>query len=297
MPPTRSGNANRRVLGIGSSDYASIQLGDAGRVDAYAGTGNSHSLAPNRISYFLDLRGPSIAVDTACSSSLVAVHQAVASLRRGESSLALAGGVNVILSPEVNMVFSHARMMAPDGRCKTFDASADGYVRGEGCGVLVLKRLSQATADGDTIHAVIRGSAVNHDGRSNGITAPNGLAQQEVVRRALHDAGVSSRDVDYVEAHGTGTSLGDPIEVDSLKAVLLPGRAQNEPCVLGSVKTNIGHLEAAAGIAGLIKAALVLEHGTIPAHLHLKQINPLIEIDGTPMRIATQQERWEQSDR
>ncbi|NUM52062.1 MAG: SDR family NAD(P)-dependent oxidoreductase [Candidatus Hydrogenedentes bacterium] len=298
VPPTSlAGSQTGVFVGISSSDYSSLQLGDANRVDAYAGTGNAHSLAPNRISYFLDLRGPSIAVDTACSSSLVAVHQAVTSLRKGESSLALAGGVNVILSPEVNMVFSHARMMAPDGLCKTFDASADGYVRGEGCGVVVLKRLSEAIADGDAIHAVIRGSAVNHDGRSNGITAPNQLAQQDVIRRALADAGVSHRDVGYVEAHGTGTSLGDPIEVDALKAVLLPERAANEPCVLGSVKTNIGHLEAAAGIAGLIKTALVLERGTIPAHLHLKQINPLIEIEGTPLRIATQTEQWETSKR
>jgi len=206
VPPTsRAGSHTGVFVGISSSDYSSVQLGDVNRVDAYAGTGNAHSLAPNRISYFLDLRGPSFAVDTACSSSLVAVHQAVTSLRKGESTLALAGGVNVILSPEVNMVFSHARMMAPDGRCKTFDASADGYVRGEGCGVVVLKRFSEAVADGDTIHAVIRGSAINHDGRSNGITAPNGLAQQDVIRRALADAGVAAREVGYIEAHGTGT--------------------------------------------------------------------------------------------
>lgn len=297
VPPTSlAGSQTGVFVGISSNDYANIQLGAADRVDAYAGTGNAHSLAPNRISYFLDLRGPSIAVDTACSSSLVAVHQAVASLRKGESSIALAGGVNVILSPEVNMVFSHARMMAPDGRCKTFDASADGYVRGEGCGVVVLKRLSHAIADGDSIYALIRGSAVNHDGRSNGLTAPNGLAQQDVVRRALTDAGVSARDVGYVEAHGTGTSLGDPIEVESLKTVLLPDRTNDETCVLGSVKTNIGHLEAAAGIAGLIKAALVLKYGVIPAHLHLKEINPLIEIEHTPMRIATRQEPWGRTD-
>ncbi|MCC6793695.1 MAG: SDR family NAD(P)-dependent oxidoreductase [Candidatus Hydrogenedentes bacterium] len=294
VPPTSlAGSQTGVFVGISSSDYSSVQLGDVNRVDAYAGTGNAHSLAPNRISYFLDLRGPSFAVDTACSSSLVAVHQAVTSLRKGESTLALAGGVNVILSPEVNMVFSHARMMAPDGRCKTFDASADGYVRGEGCGVVVLKRLSDALANGDTIQAVIRGSAINHDGRSNGITAPNGLAQQDVIRRALADAGVTAQEVGYIEAHGTGTSLGDPIEVDSLKAVLLKDRFLDNTCVLGSVKTNIGHLEAAAGIAGLIKAALVLKHGTIPAHLHLKQVNPLIELNGTPMRIATQQEAWD----
>lgn len=291
-PDTLAGSPTGVFIGISSSDYANLQFADATMVDAYAGTGNAHSLAPNRISYFLDLRGPSIAVDTACSSSLVAVHQAVTSLRKGECTLALAGGVNVIISPEVNMVFSHARMMAPDGRCKTFDASADGYVRGEGCGVVVLKRLSDAVADGDTIYAVLRGSAVNHDGRSNGITAPNGLAQQDVIRRALADAGVKPSEVGYVEAHGTGTALGDPIEVEALKAVLLDGRGGNQPCLIGSVKTNIGHLEAAAGVAGLIKAALVLKHGLVPRTLHLTTVNPLIELDGTPLRIVREAEVW-----
>jgi len=291
-PPSLAGSDTSVFVGISSSDYAQLQMSDPSLVDAYAGTGNAHSLAANRISYFLDLRGPSVAIDTACSSSLVAVHQAVGSLRKGESSIALAGGVNVLLSPEVNMVFSHARMMAPDGRCKTFDATADGYVRGEGCGVVVLKRLSRAVADGDSIYAVIRGTAINHDGRSNGITAPNGLAQQDVIRRALADAGLQSTDVGYVEAHGTGTSLGDPIEVESLKAVLLPSRDANAPVVLGALKTNIGHLEAAAGIVGLIKTALVLDKGVIPATLHVREVNPLIQLDGTPMRIAVEQEPW-----
>ena len=190
------------------------------------------------------------------------------------------------------MIFSHARMMSPDGRCKTFDASADGYVRGEGCGVVVLKRLADAHSAGDRILAVLRGSAVNHDGRSNGLTAPNGLAQQAVVRRALANAGLAPADIGYVEAHGTGTSLGDPIEVNSLKAVLLQGRDANKPLILGSAKTNIGHLESAAGIAGLIKAALMLQHREIPPHLHLTEVNPLIELSGTPIEIVTERRAW-----
>ncbi|GMV92676.1 MAG: hypothetical protein AMXMBFR82_24540 [Candidatus Hydrogenedentota bacterium] len=296
-PDTLSGSATGVFMGISANDYARVQNSNPELIDAYAGTGNAHSLAANRLSYFLDLRGPSFAIDTACSSSLVAVHQAVQSLRAGECTLALAGGVNVILSPETQMIFSHARMMSPDGRCKTFDASADGYVRGEGCGVVVLKRLSEAQADGDRIYAVLRGSAVNHDGRSNGLTAPNGLAQQAVIRQALANAGLTPSDVDYVEAHGTGTSLGDPIEVDSLKAVLLEGRDADRTLLLGSAKTNIGHLESAAGVAGLIKTALMLHHGAIVPHLHLNKTNPLIELDGTPIQIPTTGSAWEKSGR
>jgi acyl transferase domain-containing protein/thioesterase domain-containing protein/aryl carrier-like protein len=291
-PDSLSGSQTGVFVGISASDYARMQNSDPNLIDAYAGTGNAHSLTANRLSYFLDLRGPSIAVDTACSSSLVAVHQAMQSLRAGECALALAGGVNVILSPEVQMIFSHARMMSPDGKCKTFDASADGYVRGEGCGVVVLKPLSQAQADGDRIYAVIRGSAVNHDGRSNGLTAPNGLAQQAVIQQALANARLSAADIGYVEAHGTGTALGDPIEVDSLKAVLLDGRDSSQPLVLGSAKTNIGHLESAAGVAGLIKTALMLHHRAIVPHLNFSEINPLIDLNGTPIEIATQGRTW-----
>jgi acyl transferase domain-containing protein/thioesterase domain-containing protein/acyl carrier protein len=291
-PDTLGGSSTGVFMGISANDYARLQNCDPNLIDAYAGTGNAHSLAANRLSYFLDLRGPSIAVDTACSSSLVAVHQAVRSLRAGECALALAGGVNVILSPETQMIFSHARMMSPDGRCKTFDASADGYVRGEGCGVVVLKGLSDAQADGNRIYAVLRGSAVNHDGRSNGLTAPNGLAQQAVIRLALANAGLAPADIDYVEAHGTGTALGDPIEVDSLKAVLLECRDANRKLLLGSAKTNIGHLESAAGVAGLIKTALMLHHGAIVPHLHLNETNPLIDLDGTPIEIPTTGRTW-----
>ncbi len=216
----------------------------------------------------LGLHGPSISLDTACSSSLVAVHLAVQSLRQGECSLALAGGVNLILSPETTITLSKYQMLAPDGRCKFVDAGADGFVRGEGCGVVVLKRLSDALADGDRVLAVIRGSAVNQDGASSGLTAPNGPAQEAVIRAALANGGVAPHEVSYVEAHGTGTALGDPIEVQALGAVLGPGRAADQPLLVGSVKTNLGHLEAAAGVAGLIKVVLVLEHGEIPPSLH-----------------------------
>ncbi len=279
-------------VGISSYDYSRLQFSDLAGIDAYAGTGNAHSIAANRLSYALDLRGPSMAVDTACSSSLVAVHLAMQSLRNGETNLALAGGVNVILSPELTITFSQARMMAADGRCKTFDARADGYVRGEGCGVVVLKRLSDALRDGDNILALLRGSAVNQDGRSNGLTAPNGPSQQAVIRRALEDAAVQPAQIGYVEAHGTGTPLGDPIEIQSLRAVLEVDRPADQHYAVGSVKTNVGHLEAAAGVAGLIKVVLSLTHEEIPPHLHLEEVNPYIPLDGAPLDILTARRAW-----
>ncbi|MBN3959943.1 type I polyketide synthase [Nostoc sp. NMS8] len=281
-PPDKLAGTNTGVfVGISNFDYSQLQSKQITGLDAYTGTGNAFSIAANRISYLLDLRGPSLAVDTACSSSLVAVHQACQSLRQRECELALAAGVNLILTPQLTITFSQAGMMASDGRCKTFDADADGYVRGEGCGVVVLKRLSDARRDGDNILAVIKGSAINQDGRSNGLTAPNGPAQQAVIRQAMQNAGVSPDEIGYIEAHGTGTFLGDPIEINSLKAVLTPGRSPENPCVIGSVKTNIGHLEAAAGIAGLIKTVLSLDREEIPPHLHLKQVNPHISLAGT----------------
>ncbi|MCC0177306.1 alpha/beta fold hydrolase [Waterburya agarophytonicola K14] len=277
-------------IGMSSSDYSQLRFHYGVDIDAYAGTGNAHSIAANRLSYLFDLKGPSLAVDTACSSSLVAIHLASQSLKTGECDLAIAGGVNLMLSPELTQTFSLAGMMAEDGRCKTFDANADGYVRGEGCGVIILKRLDDAQKDGDRILAVVKGSAINQDGKSNGLTAPNGLSQQAVIRQALANAGLDSADIGYVESHGTGTSLGDPIEVNSLKAVL--GQGQDNTCYLGSLKTNIGHLEAAAGIAGLIKTVLCLQHQAIPPNLHFKQLNPLIDIADTGITIPQELQPW-----
>ncbi len=279
-------------VGISNNDYGRIQFGDLHSIDAYAGTGNALSIAANRISYLFDLRGPSMAIDTACSSSLVAVHLACRSLWNGESNLALAGGVNLILSPAITINFTKAGVMAPDGRCKTFDARANGYVRSEGAGVVVLKPLSRALADADPIYAVVRGGAVNQDGRSNGLMAPNPLAQEAVLREAYRRAGVSPGDVQYVEAHGTGTLLGDPIEVKALGAVLGIARPLDKPCAVGSVKTNIGHLEAAAGIAGLIKVALALKHREIPPNLHFREPNPYIPFDRLPLRVQTKLGPW-----
>ncbi|BCL17956.1 type I polyketide synthase [Micromonospora sagamiensis] len=292
--PTRlAGSRTGVFVGIGTDDYSLLlRSADPASMDAYTGTGNAFSVAAGRLSYLLGLQGPSMAVDTACSSSLVAVHLACRSLRSGESDLALAAGVHLVLTPEGTIYLSRTRALSPDGRCKTFDASADGYGRGEGCGVVVLKRLSDARRDGDRVLAVIRGSAVNHDGPSSGLTVPNGLAQQELIRTALADAGVAPADVDYVEAHGTGTSLGDPIEVDALAAGLGKDRPADRPLLVGSVKTNIGHLEAAAGIAGLIKVVLALRHEQVPSHLHFRTPNPHIPWDRIPIEVATGTRAW-----
>ena len=289
---TLAGTATGVFIGISNNDYGRIQFADLDRIDAYAGTGNALSIAANRISYVFDFRGPSIALDTACSSSLVAVHQACCSLRSGESTLALAGGVNLILSPAITINFSKAGAMAPDGRCKTFDSRANGYVRSEGAGIVILKPLTQALADRDPIYAVIRGSAVNQDGRSNGLMAPNPRAQEAVLREAYRRAEVSPGDVQYVEAHGTGTLLGDPIEAKALGAVLAQDRPPERRCLVGSVKTNIGHLEAAAGIAGLIKVALALKHREIPPSLNFEQPNPHIPFDQLGLRVQTTLEPW-----
>lgn len=293
-PGSLAGRAVGVFVGISNNDYDRLPSNRIGSRDAYTGTGNALSIAANRLSYVLDLRGPALAVDTACSSSLVAVHLACESIRRGESEMALVGGVNLILAPDVSVTLSQAQMLSPDGCCKTFDAAANGYVRGEGCAVMVLKPLSAAQRDGDTVLALIRGSAVNQDGRSNGLTAPNGRAQQAVIQQALSNAGVAPAHIDYLEAHGSGTALGDPIEIDALKAVLMQGRDATERCWIGSVKTNIGHLEAAAGMAGLTKVILALHHGTIPAHLHLTALNPHIALDQTPLAIPMSQQPWPQ---
>lgn len=289
LPPgCLAGTRTGVFIGISSHDYLDRHHGN---LASLFGTGNSQSIAANRLSYTLDLRGPSWAVDTACSSSLVAVHQACQSLRNRESDMAIAGGVNVMLAPELSCIFDKAGMLAADGRCKTFDSSADGYVRGEGCGVVILRRLSDALAAGNSVWAVIRGSAVNQDGRSNGLTAPSGIAQQAVIMEALKKAGVEPDQVGYVEAHGTGTSLGDPIEFNSLAAVFASRGLTAAPCLVGSVKTNIGHLEAAAGIAGFIKTVLMLRHGKIPPHLHLAKVNTNI-LAATPLVVPQRLEEW-----
>ncbi|MFY1632304.1 type I polyketide synthase [Solwaraspora sp. WMMB335] len=288
VPARLAGSATDVYVGISTWDY-SLLLGGA-PIRGLSGT--AFSIAANRLSYLFDLRGASMAVDTACSSSLVAVHLACQSLRAGAARVALAGGVNVMLWPETMAAFSQIGMLSPDGRSRTFDASANGYVRGEGAGMIVLKRLSDARADGDRVLAVIRGSAVNQDGHSNGLTAPNGVAQETVIRAALADARTPGHRVDYVEAHGTGTTLGDPIEVRALGATLGPGRDPARPLLLGSVKTNTGHLEAAAGITGLIKVALALHHGEIPPHLHLRELNPHVDWAELPLRVATARTPW-----
>ena len=279
-------------LGMSTNDYLGMQFSDPTGIRGYTGTGNARCLAANRISYQYDLRGPSFVIDTACSSSLYAIHLACQSLRSQETSMCIAGAVNLMLSPQPSITFSQARMLAADGRCKTFDASADGYVRGEGAGLVLLKRFSDAVRDGDSVLAVIRGAAVNQDGLSNGITAPNGPAQQTVIRAALRNAGLRPADIGYVEAHGTGTRLGDPIEVGALTEVLGAGRDDDRSCRLGSVKTNIGHLEAAAGIAGLIKIILCMQNEAIVPHLHLKQLNPHIPNTRLPFTVPVSLEPW-----
>ncbi|MET8524218.1 beta-ketoacyl synthase N-terminal-like domain-containing protein [Micromonospora sp. NPDC005172] len=279
-------------VGMNTTDYQQLLTRRARDVDLYYGTGNSFSGTAGRLSYFLDVRGPSLAIDTACSSSLVAVHLAVQSLRAGEADIALAGGVNVMVRPTVHLAMSAAGALSPDGRCKTFDASADGYGRGEGAGVVVLKTLAQAERDGDRVYAVIRGSAVNHNGASGGLTVPGGEAQEELIRAALAVGGVPASDVDYLEAHGTGTVLGDAVEVRAIARALGGGRQPDRPLLVGSVKTNIGHLEAAAGIAGLIKTALALRHGELPAHLHVSQPTGQVDWARLPVRITTSTTAW-----
>ena len=278
-------------VGIASNDYAQILLNHRD-YSAYYLTGNPMNAAAGRLAFTYGLRGPCVALDTACSASLVAVHQACQALRGNECGLALAAGVNLVLLPLGGIILSRAGMLAPDGRCKTLDAAADGYVRGEGCGIVVLKRLSDAVRDGDRIRAVLRGSAVTHGGQSAGFTVPNGAAQRAAIEKALARAKTTPAEVGYVELHGTGTQLGDPIEVRALAAALAPGRSADRPVVIGSVKSNIGHLEGAAGIAGLIKTVLAVEQGRIPATLHVRSPNPDIPWAELPVAIAREAQAW-----
>ena len=287
-PDHTAGSKTGAFVGMCSLDYGSLH----GIPPPRGNTGVSLSIAVNRLSYWFDWTGPSFVVDTACSASLLSVHLASDSLRRGECRMAVAGGVNLILSPTTTVSFSQAGMMAPDGRCKTFDESADGYVRGEGCGLVVLKRLSHALEDGDRILALILGSATNQDGRTNGLTAPKGTAQIAVIREALRLANVSPHQVSYVEAHGTGTTLGDAVEVAALAEALGDGRGPERPCVLSAAKSNIGHLESAAGIAGLTKVVLALRNEAIPPVAHFRSLNPKISFRGVPFSIPTEVTPW-----
>ncbi|MEE1931086.1 beta-ketoacyl synthase N-terminal-like domain-containing protein [Streptomyces sp. TRM 70351] len=298
MPvPGLRGSRTGVFVGLNTTDYQQLVTRQNTDIDLYYGTGNSFSGAAGRLSYFLGTRGPSMAVDTACSSSLTAVHLACQSLRAGESEVAIAAGANVMSTPTVFLAMSAAGALAPDGRCKTFDDLADGYGRGEGAGAVILKPLSSALRDGDRVYAVIRGSAVNQDGASGGLTVPSGEAQQEVVRAALDQARIAPRDVGYVEAHGTGTRLGDAIEVRALAASLGADRPADAPLLVGSVKTNVGHLEAAAGITGLIKVALSLGHEEIPAHLHVDTPTRQLDWDRLPVRVTREPVAWPRTDR
>lgn len=296
LPPHELAGTDAGVfVGVCTADYGGRLLEDLPQIEAWTGIGAATCAVANRISYSLDLRGPSMAIDTACSASLVALHLAAQSLRLGESDVALAGGVNLLVTPGQTLTLGTAGALAPDGRSKSFDASADGYGRGEGCGVVVLKRLSDAQRDGDRILALVAGSAVNQDGHTNGIMAPCGEAQEHVMARACKQAGVAPSTVDYVEAHGTGTRLGDPLEAGALSAVYGAGRPPGDPCLIGSVKSNIGHLEGAAGIAGVIKAVLALHRGEIPPSV-LDTLNPAVAWETSGLRVVTERSAWPERD-
>ena len=295
LVPQVSDRSTGVFMGIYMRDYSKVmsEAGEATNIDAFCAMGNSLSVAAGRLSYILGLNGPNMAIDTSCSSSLVSIHLACQSLRLGECDAALAGGVCLNLAPDTSIALSRTQMLNPEGRCKTFDASANGFAKGEGCGVIVLKRLSDAIADGDNILAQIRGSAVNHNGRSSSLIAPNGLSQQAVIRQALASGGVKPESVDYVEVQGTGTSVGESIEVGALSAVYGQNRPAESPLAIASVKTNIGHTEAASGVASLLKVVLALQNKQIPPHLHLKQPNPYIEWNEIPFEVPTELKEWQ----
>lgn len=298
-PESLAGSRTGVFVGVGTFDYALVHSRERVEIEPYYALGLMHGVLANRVSYLLGLRGPSEPIDTACSSSLVAVHRAISAINAGECEMAIAGGVNAILSPTLHVAFSKAGMLSPDGRCKTFDEGANGYVRGEGVGAILLKPLSKALADGDHVHAVIVGSAVNHGGRAQSITAPNPLQQADVIVRAVRKARVDPATITYVEAHGTGTALGDPVEVNGLKnafkELFADAGVQDPPagfCGIGSVKTNVGHLEFAAGMAGLFKVILAMRHETIPATLHLQKLNPYIDVSASPFYLVTDTREW-----
>ncbi|MGW4160210.1 type I polyketide synthase [Streptomyces sp. NPDC004788] len=291
-PHLLAGGDTGVYVGIGTEDYGRRLMEDLPRIEAWTGIGAVHCAAANRISYHLDLRGPSMAVDTACSASLVALHLACQALATGETSLAIAGGVNAMVHPAVTMIMDIAGACSPDGRSKSFAADADGYGRGEGAGALVLKRLSDAVADGDRVLAVVRGTGIMQDGRTNGIMQPSREAQADLLRHTYKTAGIAPGSIGYVEAHGTGTNVGDPIEAGALAEVLSSERPDGEPLLIGSVKTNIGHLEAGAGVAGVIKAVLALQHGEIPPSLNCAELNPAIPWDTNGLKVVTEPTSW-----
>lgn len=288
IPEKLAGSKTSVAVGDFALDYKLLLLSENQRdlIGIHTSTGSFATLLANRISYWFDFRGPSLSLDTACSSSLVAVHLACRTLWNEECELALAGGVNAIFKPEWTIAVSKGGFLSPDGRCKSFDSSANGYVRSEGAGMVVLKPLEKAEADGDRIYAVIRGSGVNQDGRTNGITVPNGESQKQLMKEVYEKAGISPSEIQYVEAHGTGTAAGDPVEANSIGEVCGQGRPSDDKCIVGSVKSNAGHMEAAAGVAALIKTVLCLHHGKIPPSIHLKNPNPSIDFEKYPIRIA-----------
>ena len=299
-PESLKGSRTGVYSGISNDEYRMLVLDSTRPTEAagslYALSGTNLNGTAGRVSFVLGLNGPAKAVDAACASALVAVHDAVADLQQGKADLAIAGGVQAILNPRVYELRAESMMLSPEGQCKTFDASADGYVRGEGCGVVVLKRMSEALADGDPIWAVILGAAVNHGGASAGLTVPHAPAMEKLIQSAHADAGVPASDVDYLEAHGTGTAVGDPIEIDAVSNVYGPGRDADTPLLIGSVKTNIGHLESAAGIAGLIKAALAVNRGIIPKHLNFQNPDPNIDWENIPIRVTSDMMEWPSCD-
>ncbi|WP_280431905.1 type I polyketide synthase [Nocardia brasiliensis] len=294
VPESIAGTKTAVYAGVSGHDYGIIQLNPENRylIGGHTMTGVTNCIVANRVSYLLDLRGPSMTVDTACSSSLIAIHLACRSIRSGEASMAIVGGVSTLLIPEATIGFSQGTFLSPEGRSKSFSESADGYVRSEGSGTIILKPLSAALADGDRVYAVIRGSATNQDGRTNGISVPSEEAQAQMIADACRDAGVAPADIGYVEAHGTGTSVGDPIEARALGKALAPGRNGHGPCIVGAVKSNLGHLESAAGIAGVIKACLVLTNGEIPANLHAEVPNSTIPFDELGLQLAQSRQPW-----
>jgi len=296
VPSSLKGTGAGVYVGAMWSDYSRLSHSRTEPIVQHTATGQDTSIIAARLSYLLGLEGPSLAVNTACSSSLLAVHLACQSLRLGESQMAIAGGVNLILSPTSTVAMSKFGAMSPDGRCKAFDDRANGYVRGEGCGAVLLKPLSRALADGNRIYALIRGSAVNNDGFSNGLTAPNPDAQVSVLETAWRNAGVDPADVQYVEAHGPGTNLGDPIEAGALGTVFAPGRPVDQPLRIGSVKTNVGHTESAAGIAGLIKVALSMQRRALPASLHYQTPNRHIDFEALRLRVQAALGSWPSGD-